>query len=169
MSKADGARIGRSGSAIGTHTKAATLHELSGGRAFCGLGAGWRLREHQAYGLDFPSTTERLDRLQVCIETLRALWAPGTKAHHGRYVHLPETTCYPRPVGRVPIIVGGSGERRTLRIVAEQADGCNLPADPAVLRQMFAHPLTEKGLAAFLADWAKTGQSILGQAKAAAE
>ena len=119
----------------------ATLDALSNGRAFCGLGAGWWLREHQAYGLDFPSAKERLDQLQVCIETLRALWAPGTKAFRGRYVHLPETTCYPRPVGRVPIIVGGSGERRTLRIVAEQADGANLPADDklpgriAVLRQ----------------------------------
>jgi alkanesulfonate monooxygenase SsuD/methylene tetrahydromethanopterin reductase-like flavin-dependent oxidoreductase (luciferase family) len=91
------------------------------------------LREHQAYGLDFPSARQRLDQLEVCIETLRALWAPGTKAHHGRQVHLPETTCYPRPVGRVPIIVGGSGERRTLRIVAEQADGCNLPSDEAAL------------------------------------
>ena len=112
----------------------ATLDVLSNGRAFCGLGAGWWLREHQAYGLDFPSDKARLDELQVCIETLRALWAPGTKAFRGRYVHLPETTCYPRPVGPVPIIVGGSGERRTLRIVAEQADGCNLPSgheDPA--------------------------------------
>ena len=107
----------------------ATLDALSNGRAFCGLGAGWWLREHQAYGLDFPGAKERLDQLQVCIETLRALWAPGTKAYHGRYVHLPETTCYPRPVAAVPIIVGGSGERRTLRIVAEQADGANLPAD----------------------------------------
>ena len=107
----------------------ATLDALSNGRAFCGLGAGWWLREHQAYGLDFPDAKSRLDQLQVCIETLRALWAPGTKAHHGRYVHLPETTCYPRPVGQVPIIVGGGGERRTLRIVAEQADGCNLPSD----------------------------------------
>jgi alkanesulfonate monooxygenase SsuD/methylene tetrahydromethanopterin reductase-like flavin-dependent oxidoreductase (luciferase family) len=112
----------------------ATLDTLSNGRAFCGLGAGWWLREHQAYGLDFPSDRERLDQLQVCIETLRALWAPGTKAYHGRYVHLPETTCYPRPVSHVPIIVGGSGERRTLRIVAEQADGCNLPSDLTVLR-----------------------------------
>jgi predicted kinase len=100
----------------------ATLDVLSNGRAFCGLGAGWWLREHQAYGLDFPGDSERLDRLQVCIETLRALWAPGTKAYHGRYVHLPETTCYPRPVGDVPIIVGGSGERRTLRIVADGAE-----------------------------------------------
>ncbi|HEV2929709.1 MAG TPA: LLM class flavin-dependent oxidoreductase, partial [Propionibacteriaceae bacterium] len=107
----------------------ATLDALSNGRAFCGLGAGWWLREHQAYGLDFPDAKSRLDQLQVCIETLRALWAPGTKAHHGRYVHLPETTCYPRPVGDVPIIVGGSGERRTLRIVAQQADGCNVPSD----------------------------------------
>jgi alkanesulfonate monooxygenase SsuD/methylene tetrahydromethanopterin reductase-like flavin-dependent oxidoreductase (luciferase family)/predicted kinase len=112
----------------------ATLDALSNGRAFCGLGAGWWLREHQAYGLDFPSDRQRLDQLQVCIETLRALWAPGTKAYHGRYVHLPETTCYPRPVGDVPIIVGGSGERRTLRIVAEQADGCNLPSDQVVLQ-----------------------------------
>jgi alkanesulfonate monooxygenase SsuD/methylene tetrahydromethanopterin reductase-like flavin-dependent oxidoreductase (luciferase family)/predicted kinase len=112
----------------------ATLDVLSNGRAFCGLGAGWWLREHQAYGLDFPSDRERLDQLSVCIETLRALWAPGTKAYHGRYVHLPETTCYPRPVSDVPIIVGGSGERRTLRIVAEQADGCNLPSDQTVLQ-----------------------------------
>jgi alkanesulfonate monooxygenase SsuD/methylene tetrahydromethanopterin reductase-like flavin-dependent oxidoreductase (luciferase family)/predicted kinase len=112
----------------------ATLDVLSNGRAFCGLGAGWWLREHQAYGLDFPKDRQRLDRLQVCIETLRALWAPGTKAYHGRYVHLPETTCYPRPVGEVPIIVGGSGERRTLGIVAEQADGCNLPSDQTALR-----------------------------------
>ena len=111
----------------------ATLDTLSNGRAFCGLGAGWWLREHQAYGLDFPTARERLDQLQVCIETLRALWAPGTKAHHGRYVHLPETTCYPRPVGEVPIIVGGGGERRTLRIVAEQADGCNVGSDRSKL------------------------------------
>jgi alkanesulfonate monooxygenase SsuD/methylene tetrahydromethanopterin reductase-like flavin-dependent oxidoreductase (luciferase family)/predicted kinase len=111
----------------------ATLDVVSNGRAFCGLGAGWWLREHQAYALDFPDATSRLDSLQTCIETLRALWAPGTKAHHGRYVHLPETTCYPRPVGRVPILVGGDGERRTLRIVAEQADGCNVPSDRSTL------------------------------------
>lgn len=113
----------------------ATLDVLSGGRAFCGLGAGWWQREHQAYGLDFPPAGERLDQLQACIETLRALWAPGTKAFSGRHVRLPETTCYPRPLHDVRVIVGGSGERRTLRVVAEQADACNLPsAEPELER-----------------------------------
>ena len=116
----------------------ATLDALSGGRAFCGLGAGWWLREHQTYGLDFPPASARLDQLQVTIETLRALWAPGTKAYAGRYVHLPETTCYPRPVGPLPIIVGGSGDR-LLRVVAEQADGWNLPSsDTARLARRLA-------------------------------
>ena len=107
----------------------ATLDAISGGRAFCGLGAGWWEREHLAYGLGpLPPAPERLDRLETCIDTLRALWSPGTKPHAGPLVTLPETTCYPRPVGRVPIIVGGAG-RRTLRIAAERADGCNVPAD----------------------------------------
>ena len=105
----------------------ATLDALSGGRAFCGLGAGWWLREHQAYGLDFGPPGERVAQLQTTIETLRALWAPGTKAYAGRFVHLPETTCYPRPVGKVPIVVGGTGDR-LLRVVAEQADAWNLPS-----------------------------------------
>ncbi len=107
----------------------ATLDALCGGRAFCGVGAGWWEREHLAFGLPFPPPAERLDRLETAIETMRALWAPGTKAYDGRRVALPETTCYPRPVGPVPVIVGGAGERRTLRIAARLADGCNVPVD----------------------------------------
>ena len=107
----------------------ATLDALSGGRAFCGLGAGWWEREHQAYGLPFPPARQRLDQLETTIETMRALWAPGTKAYRGRRVDLPETTCYPRPRGHIPLLVGGSGERRTLRIAAELADACNLSSD----------------------------------------
>ncbi len=121
---------------------AATLDVLTGGRAFCGLGAGWWGREHAAYGLDFPPTARRLDDLEVAAETLRALWAPGTKAYAGERVSLPETTCYPRPVGNLPLIIGGSGERRTLRIAARWGDACNIRADldtvrhkTAVLRQ----------------------------------
>ncbi len=107
----------------------ATLDAITGGRAFLGLGAGWWDREHAAFGLPFPPAAERLDALESAIETIRALWAPGTKAFAGSRVELPETTCYPRPVSDVPIIVGGSGERRTLRIAAQLADGCNLPSD----------------------------------------
>jgi alkanesulfonate monooxygenase SsuD/methylene tetrahydromethanopterin reductase-like flavin-dependent oxidoreductase (luciferase family)/predicted kinase len=107
----------------------ATLDAISGGRAFCGIGAGWWEREHHAFGLPFPTAAERLDQLESAIETMRALWRPGTKPYDGLRVALPETTCYPRPVGDVPVIVGGSGERRTLRIAARLADGCNVPSD----------------------------------------
>lgn len=105
----------------------ATLDVLSRGRAFCGLGAGWWEREHLAYGVPFPSAAQRLDQVETTIETMRALWAPGTKAYQGRRVALPETTCYPRPTGPVPILVGGTGDR-TLRVAAQLADGCNVPA-----------------------------------------
>ena len=80
----------------------ATLDVISGGRAFCGVGAGWWEREHLAFGLPFPPAAERLDLLETAIETMRALWATGTKAYDGQRVVLPETTCYPRPVARRP-------------------------------------------------------------------
>jgi alkanesulfonate monooxygenase SsuD/methylene tetrahydromethanopterin reductase-like flavin-dependent oxidoreductase (luciferase family)/predicted kinase len=108
----------------------ATLDALSGGRAFCGLGIGWWEREHRAFGLDLPPAADRYRLLETTIETMKALWAKGTKPHIGRRADLPETTCYPRPVSDVPIVIGGGGERRTLRIAAELADACNLRSDP---------------------------------------
>jgi len=107
----------------------ATLDVLSGGRSFCGIGAGWWQREHAGFGLPFPPARARLDELESAIETLRALWQPGTRPYRSERVFLPETTCYPRPVSRIPVIVGGSGERRTLAIAARLGDGCNLPFD----------------------------------------
>ncbi|MDX6317971.1 MAG: hypothetical protein QOD35_1371 [Nocardioidaceae bacterium] len=111
----------------------ATLDTLSNGRAFVGVGAGWWEREHRAFGLPFPGPRERLDALETAIETMRALWGKGTKAYDGRRVALPETTSYPRPVGRVPVIVGGSGEQRTLAIAARLGDGCNVSSDVGTL------------------------------------
>ncbi len=116
----------------------ATLDVLTGGRAFCGLGAGWWDREHAAFGLPFPPAGQRLDQLESAIETLRALWRQGTRAYAGDRITLPETTCYPRPVSAIPIIVGGAGERRTLRIAATLGDGCNLPADLGTLDSKLA-------------------------------
>jgi alkanesulfonate monooxygenase SsuD/methylene tetrahydromethanopterin reductase-like flavin-dependent oxidoreductase (luciferase family) len=111
---------------------AATLDTLSGGRAFVGLGAAWWEREHAAYALPFPPPRERLDAVEAAIETMRALWAPGTKAYDGRRVSLPETTSYPRPAHHIPIVLGGSGDR-TLRIAARLADAVNLPSGTEVL------------------------------------
>jgi alkanesulfonate monooxygenase SsuD/methylene tetrahydromethanopterin reductase-like flavin-dependent oxidoreductase (luciferase family)/predicted kinase len=116
----------------------ATLDAISGGRAFLGIGSGWWEREHAAFGLPFPPAKERLDGLESAIETIRALWSPGTKAYSGERLSLPETTCYPRPVSDVPIIVGGGGEQRTLRIAARLADGCNLPSDEKTLDRKIA-------------------------------
>ncbi len=118
-----------------TAKAAATLSALTGGRAFVGIGAGWWEREHAAFALPFPSAPERLDELEYSIRVMRALWAPGTKAHAADGVFLPETTCYPRPTVPIPVVVGGNGERRTLRIAAELGDACNLTtSDPQVLR-----------------------------------
>lgn len=115
---------------------AATLSALNGGRAFVGIGAGWWEREHRGFGLPFPPARERLDDLEQAIRVMRALWAPGTKATAAEGFSLPETTCYPRPTTPIPVIVGGGGERRTLRIAAEHADACNLvSSDPQVLRR----------------------------------
>jgi len=113
----------------------ATLDVLSGGRAFVGVGAGWWEREHLAFGLPFPPAAERFDRLEAAIETMRALWASGTKAYAGARVTLPETTAYPRPLGRPEVVVGGGGERRTLRIAAALGDACNVGSDLETVRR----------------------------------
>jgi F420-dependent oxidoreductase-like protein len=113
----------------------ATLDVLSGGRAMCGLGAAWYQQEHRAYGWPFPSTRERLDLLEDALELLPLLWGPGTPAYGGRVIEVPEAICYPRPIQEhIPMLVGGSGERRTLRLVAKHADACNLFGDPDVVR-----------------------------------
>ncbi|MFL6205437.1 MAG: TIGR03560 family F420-dependent LLM class oxidoreductase [Acidimicrobiales bacterium] len=112
----------------------ATLDVLSGGRAFCGLGAAWHEREHELYGWSFPSLDERYARLEDALELLPLLWGPGSPRFEGRTTTMAEAICYPRPLqDRVPIIVGGAGERRTLRLVARHADGCNLFGDPEVV------------------------------------
>jgi F420-dependent oxidoreductase-like protein len=113
----------------------ATLDVLSGGRALCGIGAAWFEREHKAYGWEFPPVGERFARLEDALELLPLMWGPGSPSFDGRTISVSEATCYPRPLQeRIPILVGGSGERRTLRLVARHADACNLFGDPARVR-----------------------------------
>ena len=117
----------------------ATLDVLSGGRAMCGLGAGWFEREHRLYGWDFPPLADRFARLEDALELLPLMWGPGAPRFEGRTLTVGEAVCYPRPLQeRVPILVGGSGERRTLRLVARHADACNLFGDPANVRRKLA-------------------------------
>ena len=118
---------------------AATVDVLSGGRAVCGIGAGWFEREHRAYNWPFPSRSERFALLEDALQLLRLMWGPGSPAFQGRRIQVPEAICYPRPIrGDLPILIGGAGERRTLRLVAEYADACNLFGDPPVVRHKLA-------------------------------
>jgi alkanesulfonate monooxygenase SsuD/methylene tetrahydromethanopterin reductase-like flavin-dependent oxidoreductase (luciferase family)/predicted kinase len=108
----------------------ATLDVLSGGRAVCGLGVGWFEAEHRAYGWRFPPLAERYELLEDALRFLPLLWGPGSPAFEGKQLRVPEAMGYPRPLqAKVPLLVGGSGERRTLRLVAELADACNLFGD----------------------------------------
>jgi F420-dependent oxidoreductase-like protein len=109
----------------------ATLDVLSGGRAMCGLGAAWFEREHRAYGWSFPPLKDRYAMLEDALQLLPLLWGPGSPPFDGRTIRVAEATCYPRPLQEhIPILVGGQGERRTLRLVAQYADACNLRGDP---------------------------------------
>ena len=105
----------------------ATLDVLSGGRAVCGLGAAWFEREHRVYGWDFPPRAQRLDLLEDVLRLLPLMWGPGAPPFEGHRLRIPAAICYPRPIqSHIPILVGGQGERRTLRLVAQYADACNL-------------------------------------------
>jgi len=114
---------------------AASLDVLSGGRAVCGIGAAWNEDEHRAYGWPFPPTKARFAVLEDALRLLPLMWGPGAPAFQGKVVNVPEAMCYPRPIQeRIPILVGGSGERRTLRLVARYADACNLFGDVETVR-----------------------------------
>ncbi|MCU1692777.1 MAG: monooxygenase [Frankiales bacterium] len=104
----------------------ATLDVLSGGRAFLGLGAAWYEREHVGLGVPFPPLAERFERLEETLQVCRQVWGDDDGPYEGQHYRLAETVCTPRPLRRVPVLVGGSGERKTLRLVARYADACNL-------------------------------------------
>ena len=117
----------------------ATLDNLSGGRAICGLGAAWDQAEHHSYGIPFPSLSERYEILAETLQMLPLLWGPGSPAFSGSHIEAGALTCYPRPIqDHIPILVGGAGEKRTLRLVAEHADACNLFGDPETVARKLA-------------------------------
>jgi F420-dependent oxidoreductase-like protein len=105
-----------------------TLDVISGGRAMLGLGAGWFEREAKGLGIPFPPRRERFERLEETLQIAKQMWRGEAGPHHGKHYRLEEMLCSPRPLSRPhpPILVGGGGERKTLRLVAQYADAGNL-------------------------------------------
>jgi F420-dependent oxidoreductase-like protein len=107
---------------------ATTLDVLSGGRAWFGIGAAWNEEEHAGLGVPFPSTAERFERLEETLQLAHQMWAGDEKPFHGRHYSLERPLNSPPAISRPhpKILVGGMGEQKTLRFVAQYADACNL-------------------------------------------
>ena len=104
-----------------------TLDVLSGGRAYLGIGAAWNEREARGLGVPFPSIKERFERLEEALQIAKQMWSEDNGPYNGRHFQLAETLCSPQPITKPhpPILIGGTGEKKTLRLVAQYADACN--------------------------------------------
>src|SRR3954471_15415819 len=117
--------------------EATTLDVISGGRAILGIGAAWHDEEHIGLGVDFPGAKERLDRLEELLLTCLSIFTQPSTTFAGRYYRTNDARNVPAPLrGDIPIMVGGSGEKRTLKLVAQYADLCNIHGGPAEVRRL---------------------------------
>jgi F420-dependent oxidoreductase-like protein len=105
-----------------------TLDVLSGGRALLGIGAAWYEREHLALGVPYPAIKERFERLEETLQICLQMWSDDDGPYAGTHYSLAETICEPKPLSQPHprILIGGGGEKKTLRLVAQYADACNL-------------------------------------------
>ncbi|WP_348726999.1 LLM class F420-dependent oxidoreductase [uncultured Mycolicibacterium sp.] len=104
-----------------------TLDILSGGRAVLGIGAAWFEREHLGLGVPYPPLAERFERLEETLQICNQMWDPADNGpFQGTHYQLAETLCSPQPINRPKVLIGGGGERKTLRLVAQYGDACNL-------------------------------------------
>jgi F420-dependent oxidoreductase-like protein len=116
---------------------ASTVDVLSHGRLNFGIGAGWHEHEYRAYGYDYPETPERLRRLGEAIQVILAMWSQDEAVFEGRYYHVRGAINQPKGVQKphIPLLIGGGGEKVTLKLVAQYADACNIAGDLATIRQ----------------------------------
>jgi len=121
--------------------QATTLDVLSSGRSYFGIGAAWYEREARGLGFRFPPIKERFERLEEALQITHQMWSTDFKPYTGKYYQLSEPICSPLPVSKPhpPIMIGGMGERKTLRLVAQYADACNLFARAGI--EVLAHKL----------------------------
>jgi F420-dependent oxidoreductase-like protein len=115
-----------------------TLDVISGARAIFGIGAGWFEGEHDAYGFEFGTVAERFERLEEVLKVVSSMFVNEETSFAGHYFQTSGALNYPRPLqpGGPPILVGGSGEKKTLRLVAQYADICNVSGGPAKIRHL---------------------------------
>jgi F420-dependent oxidoreductase-like protein len=157
-----------------------TLDVLSGGRSMFGIGAAWYEREHLAFGVPYPPVSERFERLEETLQICAQMWSDDDGPFQGRHYQLAETLCVPQPIRKPPVLIGGDGEKKTLRLVAQYADVWNTTAgnpetaahkidvlnrhcddvgrDPAGIRKtagLFTDPFTNK-------DFWKTAERFAG-------
>jgi F420-dependent oxidoreductase-like protein len=110
---------------------------ISGGRAFLGVGAAWFEEEHLAYGFDFPSLGERFEHLEDALNIARSMFTNAESSYAGKHHSIENALNIPQPIrGDIPIVIGGSGERKTLRLVAKYADACNVMGDVDKIRHL---------------------------------
>lgn len=116
-----------------------TLDVLSGGRAWLGIGASWFEREHDGLGVPFPPLKERFERLEEGLQVILQMWSDDNGPYEGKHYRLKETINVPQPLTkpRPPILIGGGGERKTLRMVARYGDACNIFGDPATIAHKY--------------------------------
>lgn len=115
-----------------------TLDVLSGGRAMLGIGAAWNEEEARGLGLSFPSTAERFERLEEALQICKQMWSEDDGPYEGEHYRLERTLNSPQALSRPhpPILIGGAGERKTLRLVAEYADACNIFDTPELAHKL---------------------------------
>jgi F420-dependent oxidoreductase-like protein len=118
---------------------ASTTDQISGGRLLLGLGAGWQVNEHRAYGIDLFDVPTRLDRFEEACAVVTSLLAQPRTTFAGKHYELHDAPCQPGPVsGHLPLLVGGGGEKRTLRVAAKYADEWNVWSTPELFAQKSA-------------------------------
>lgn len=147
-----------------------TLDVLSAGRAVLGIGAAWYGREHLGLGVPFPPVAERFERLEETLQICLQMWSDDDGPYAGKHYQLAETLCVPQPVQspRPPVMIGGGGEKKTLRLVAQYADACNLfatsPAEVAHKLQVLDRHCDDVGR-----DPAEITRTVIGSADPFAE
>jgi F420-dependent oxidoreductase-like protein len=113
-----------------------TLDVLSGGRAWLGIGAAWNEEESRGLGIPFPPVAERFERLEETLQICLQMWSADEGPYEGRHYRLARTLNAPQPIRHPPILIGGGGEKKTLRLVARYAQACNLFAGPDLERKL---------------------------------